>query len=111
MLHSDRVRFGNKIRKESSAVVLGNDNYRTTIDQAYHILADTEKRLYNVRSSRRGTDTAMQGQSNLQQNHARIIPKGEISSWVLIDAYIQYNVIIVTRGDITRGNVHRHPAR
>jgi len=45
LLQSDRIRYGNKVREIAEGVVLGHDNFPTTVDGAYRILADTQRRL------------------------------------------------------------------
>ena len=67
-LHSDRIRFGSKVREISEQVVLGNDKFPTTIEQTYRILTDTQQRL-NADRVRRNTSTfdwRSSGHSNYQ---------------------------------------------
>ena len=45
LLHADRIRFGDKICKIQENVVLGTDQYPTTLNAAYRILSDTQSRL------------------------------------------------------------------
>ena len=67
-MHSDRIRFGQKVREVAEAVVLGTDNYPTTLEQAYRILSDTQQRLNADRVRRGGTfnDWRINGYSNFQ---------------------------------------------
>jgi len=53
-LQSGRIRYGNKVREIAEGVVLGHDNFPTTVNGAYRILADTPRRLDEDRL-RRGT--------------------------------------------------------
>ena len=66
--HADRIRVGNKMREISDNVLLGNDNFSITLEQAYRILTDTQQHL-NADTVRRGgsdTDWRVMGQSNYQ---------------------------------------------
>ena len=76
------MRFGSKIREVSEAVVLGVDNYPTTLDAAYRILTETQQRMNADREASErcgaGTTTAsaisVTGTSNYQR---RSIPDGQ----------------------------------
>jgi len=54
LLQSDRIRYGNKVRQIAEGVVLGHDYFPTTVDGAYRILADTQRRLNEDRLRRGG---------------------------------------------------------
>ena len=80
-LKANKKLFGPKLREVSEAVVLGVDNYPTTIDQAYSILRDNQQRM-NIgrtvaerRISGEVTNAAvLSGTTNFQR---RSIPDGE----------------------------------
>ena len=77
-IHADRLRYGTKINQVNAAVVLGTDQYPTTLDKAYAILTETQKQLERerLRSNNYGNRSRNeQGQSNYQGN--RTIPDGE----------------------------------
>ena len=67
-LHADKIRFGDKIQEVSENIVLGADQFPTTMDAAYRILNDTQSRLNQDRVRRGGNanDWRMTGQSNFQ---------------------------------------------
>ena len=44
-LYADHIRFGDKIREVSENIVLGTDQFPTTLDAVYCILSDTQSRL------------------------------------------------------------------
>ena len=82
---ANKMRFGSKIREVSETVVLGVDNYPTTLDVAYRILTETQQRMNAGReaSERRGAGTttasagttiASAGTCNYQR---RSIPDGQ----------------------------------
>jgi len=55
LLQSDRICYGNKVRQITEGVVLGHDNFPTTVDGAYRILTDTQRRLDEDQLRRGGT--------------------------------------------------------
>lgn len=79
-LHADKIRFGDKIREIQENVVLGNDNFPTTVEAAYRILSDTQSRLNQDRVRRGGGyDRRVTGYSNYQgrnNDNRPTIPEG-----------------------------------
>ena len=77
MLHADKIRFGQKVREIEENVVLGVDNFPTTMDGSYRILADTQDWL-NEERQRSNTSWRNTGISHYQggRGNGNVIPQG-----------------------------------
>jgi hypothetical protein len=73
-VRANRARFGAKIREVSAAVVLGVDNYPSTLDQAFRILTETQKAMLQASNRTTNNSNVTSGASNYQR---LAIPDGE----------------------------------
>ena len=72
------MRYGTRINQVNAGVVLGTDQYPTSLDKAYAILTETQKQLHRERVRQNSSNSRTrndQGQSKYQNN--RSIPEGE----------------------------------
>ena len=81
LLHSDHIRFGQKIKEIEENVVLGVDNFPRNMDGAYRILTDTQDRLNKERRRYNGNSNVNwrnTGVSHYQggRGNSYVVPQG-----------------------------------